>query len=104
MYRQGDVLIVAVDTIPDGAKRVARDNGRVILACGEVTGHAHAITERDVEKREYHLARGIAEYLDAPTGANILHEEHDTVSLPPGRYQIIHQRGYTPTQIVRVRD
>ena len=43
MVRQGDVLLVPADEIPDGAKPIARDHGRVVLAYGEVTGHAHAI-------------------------------------------------------------
>jgi hypothetical protein len=42
LVRQGDVPIVAT-TIPAGAVPVKRDGGRVILAYGEVTGHAHAI-------------------------------------------------------------
>jgi len=41
--RQGDVLLVPVAQIPDGARRVKRERGRVVLAWGEVTGHAHAI-------------------------------------------------------------
>ena len=31
------------DAIPEAAKPVARDHGRVVLAYGEATGHAHAI-------------------------------------------------------------
>lgn len=42
-YRQGDVLIQPVDSVPSDAIAVARDNGRSILAYGEVTGHAHAL-------------------------------------------------------------
>ena len=44
MVRQGDVLLVPVDAIPEAAKPVARDHGRVVLAYGEATGHAHAIS------------------------------------------------------------
>ena len=100
MYRQGDVLVVAIDRIPDTAIGVERDSGRVILAYGEVTGHAHAIIESTVTK----LADGIAEYLSAPIGATIHHEEHSTIALPPGAYKIVHQREYTPEAIRKVRD
>lgn len=41
-YRHGDVFLNRIDAIPDGAKPVPSDNGRTILAYGEVTGHAHA--------------------------------------------------------------
>jgi hypothetical protein len=100
IVRQGDVLLRRIQSIPSDAKPTQRDNGRVILAYGEVTGHAHAILEPTTVK----LAKGIAEYLDAPEGATILHEEHDTILLPPGKYQIVHQREYSPAEIRRVRD
>ncbi len=44
--RQGDVLVLEIDDIPKDARRVPRDDGRVVLAYGEVTGHAHAIRAR----------------------------------------------------------
>jgi hypothetical protein len=44
-YRQGDVLIERIAKMPTSTTPVARDAGRVILAYGEVTGHAHAIVE-----------------------------------------------------------
>jgi hypothetical protein len=47
-FRQGDVLVQRVTSIPEGDTAVARDNGRVVLAYGEVTGHAHAIAEAEV--------------------------------------------------------
>ena len=36
--RQGDVFIERVACAPDGIAPVERDNGRLILAYGEVTG------------------------------------------------------------------
>ena len=37
MYRQGDVLIVPVESIPEELDPVDREDGRVVLAHGEVT-------------------------------------------------------------------
>ena len=56
LFRQGDVLLARLTNtvIPEGAKEqppVAGD--RVVLAYGEVTGHAHAI--RANEAKEYTL-------------------------------------------------
>jgi hypothetical protein len=57
--RQGDVLLVPIapSRIPAG-RVVPRDRGRIVLAYGEVTGHAHAIdsatavlTETDTDRR-----------------------------------------------------
>jgi hypothetical protein len=52
MMRQGDVLVQRVGNIPKAAKAIRRDAGRVILAYGEVTGHAHAIAEPECELLE----------------------------------------------------
>lgn len=41
--RQGDVLMLPTTKAVGKRKRVKNENGRVILAHGEVTGHAHAI-------------------------------------------------------------
>lgn len=98
-YRQGDVLIERVDAMPEGATSRKRENGRVILAHGEVTGHAHAVT-------------GPAELFDADRqtflrvgeNAAVVHEEHATIALPPGDYRIKRQCEYTPAEIRRVAD
>lgn len=46
MIRQGDVLLVEVDSIPESADINAKDpNGLAVLAYGEVSGHAHVTVE-----------------------------------------------------------
>ncbi len=103
-YRQGDVLILETTAAPTGAVEVPRDKGRIVLAYGEVTGHAHAIHD------------GSATLLSAPgtddrflrimdaSGVELRHEEHATITLPPGDYIVRTQREYTPQAIVRVAD
>lgn len=100
MYRQGDVLIVKRDSIPKG-KEVPRDNGRVILAYGEVTGHAHAIHSQAAKMIE---AENGERYMSFMEAVELVHEEHDTIALPPGSYQVIQQREYSPEEIRNVRD
>lgn len=102
-FRQGDVLIERVDAIPESAKKtiVARDNGRVILAYGEVTGHAHAITEEHVTMVEVDEA---IRYLDVQMEAFLRHEEHAPIALPPGIYKVTRQREYSPEAIRNVAD
>jgi hypothetical protein len=41
--RQGDILLVPVEEVPDGLSKVPREKGRIVLAEGEETGHLHAI-------------------------------------------------------------
>lgn len=96
IYRQGDVIIVAIDTIPTEAKPVARENGRIVLAHGEVTGHAHAIDAPDTEAM--FLATDLTEmadrFLRVEQEVRVVHDEHDTITLPPGNYLVRRQREY----------
>ncbi len=104
MYRQGDVLIVPVSAIPAGLESIDRDAGRVILAYGEATGHAHAIhAEGAALFRDPNLmAVFMTVNNDGPVALE--HDEHETIVLPPGNYRVIRQREYTPEGLVNVAD
>lgn len=107
IYRQGDVLIRAIaDTeVPAELKPVERDRGRVVLAYGEVTGHAHAITAPGARLFREPKAEKSRTFLRiVKTDALLRHEEHAPVKLAPGAYEIIHQREYTPEEIRNVAD
>jgi len=103
IYRQGDVLIRRVASIPASAKPTPRDNGRVILAYGEVTGHAHQIADPDAVGAELTVAEA-ATFLRLTKKAQLVHEEHATLDLPAGTYQVIRQREYTYGESRRVLD
>jgi hypothetical protein len=100
LYRQGDVGIVRVARLPKGAKAKPRENGRIVLAYGEVTGHAHAITAEVAT--EYELGGDV--YVKADGELEVRHEEHGAITLSPGIYKILHQREYTPEAIRNVAD
>jgi len=100
-FRQGDVLIERIEALPENLKDYKRDNGRIILAYGEVTGHAHAIDE-ETAKSFVNEAGELFIEVDEP--AEIVHEEHAAIPLPTGVYRITHQREYTPEEIHRVAD
>jgi hypothetical protein len=103
MYRQGDVLIIPVGEITDRLEPVARENGRVVLAHGESTGHAHAI--RDAGAALFRDPKLAAMFLTV-TGepAALEHDEHATIMLPPGNYRIVRQREYAPEEVRYVAD
>jgi hypothetical protein len=104
MFRQGDVLIVPIANLPAGLKPVEREHGRVVLAYGEVTGHAHAIKDKRAALfRDPELAAMFMQVSGDGTVA-LDHQEHDTIHIPPGDYQIIRQREYTPDAIRDVAD
>jgi len=91
MVRQGGVLLVRVDELPD-CEPVARD-GAIVLARGEVSGHAHRVVDpHAIELR----GRDGARYLRLPVRAEVTHEEHRALTLEPGDYRIVLQREYVP--------
>ena len=125
VYRQGDVLLVGIR--PALAKRLPamgrdlREGGRngakrVVLAHGEVTGHAHEV----LSGKETGRGKGSVEFVevregvDAKEGSRILrvkgraaelrHEEHGTIVLPKGTYRVVRQREYSPQEIRQVAD
>jgi hypothetical protein len=90
--RQGDVLLVPVDEIPEAATVVPRDQGRVILAYGEATGHAHAF---DVFAASLLEDDGLR-YLKLREAAPLVHEEHAPITVAPGLYRVVIQREFVP--------
>ncbi|MFD7611526.1 hypothetical protein [Streptomyces sp. NPDC059828] len=109
MYRQGDVLIVPVaqDDVPEHVKQAEgepRDGrGRLVLALGEVTGHAHALAARGRLVRESGVPGGPM-LLELPEGGRLVHEEHAPIALPKGWYRVVRQREYIPGAVRIVAD
>lgn len=119
--RQGDVMLIRIDKLPDGLIATKRDKlGRIVLAHSEKSGHGHAIRDKSV------CGFRLASTTDDPTGvsggvdyievggsstATLNHEyesgkmaEHEPIGLPPGVYKVALQREYTPQAIVRAQD
>jgi hypothetical protein len=110
-YRQGDILLVPVDTIPAGLKKVPREKGRIVLAEGEETGHLHAIEApeatflaEDLESIEGRFLVVEAEAItaEASAGVSLVHPEHDTITVAPGNYEVRRQREYSEAGGIRV--
>lgn len=104
MYRQGDVLLLArTSPRPSTMTIVPRDEGRVILAYGEVTGHAHALAGEGLELWQ---SEGGNRVLVVDRPSDVTHEEHSTIRLDTLEfgYDVIIQREYTPEAIRNVLD
>lgn len=96
-YRQGDVWLELIDSLPAGLKKY---DGDIILAYGEVTGHAHRIkTGADMW-----LAENGQKYLQITEATQLLHEEHSAIQLTEGLYKITQQKEYSPAEIRNVAD
>lgn len=106
-----------------------REDGRIILAHGEVTGHAHEVL--DVEAADVDLEIPAADFFEEPDGRRILlvnrpcelrHQEHGPIALDPsnpqqyrqgdvmlnpigpGAWEVVRQREYAPDAIRNVAD
>jgi len=106
MYRQGDVLLIPIDPSRLPVRRAPQnrdERGRLVLAHGEATGHAHVVTAATAE-----LLADADEidrrFLLLTAEALLTHEEHAPIPLPVGAYQVIRQQEYTPSAIRDVTD
>ena len=98
MWRQGDVFIAPVPSIPRGAK--PRAGG--VLVEGELTGHSHRVADlRTAEVLEANATLFLRVLADTTT---IIHQEHGPITLPRGTYRVWGQREYSPEAIRRVLD
>lgn len=113
MARQGDVLIIPLDSRRSApAKKtwraVPREAGRVILQHGELTGHAHAISDPNARLFETGAGTSVRRWLEVYGDAEVRvrHEEHGDIPLAPGLYEVRRQREYDPfepEEVKRVR-
>jgi hypothetical protein len=101
MYRQGDVLFKQVKEIPEGGR--ARKSGHILE--GEATGHIHRVAEAQLAEAEVlDCGAGLFMQVTGEGGVSIVHEEHNPIVLPPGNYEIVRQREYSPEEIRNVND
>ena len=95
LIRQGDVGLIAVDEIPADAIEQKREGGRVVLAYGEATGHAHAFADRGVTALK---AANSDVFLRVVKPATLRHEEHTHIAVPPGLYRVLRQREWSDAE------
>lgn len=98
MYRQGDVFLVRCNDAPTG-EPIPSENGKLILAEGEATGHHHAVSDVAC-----HLFGGDKPVLVVDAPSLLTHQEHGTIEIEPGTYWVVKQREYTPEAPRRVLD
>lgn len=88
--RQGDVFVERTTKAAAKGDEVPRDGDRVVLAYGEVTGHAHAIRAPGVCLLR---AEGVhARVLTVASKCLLQHEEHGEIEIPSGTFTIQIQR------------
>lgn len=99
MFRQGDVLVVAVDSIPGGLEATQQDNGKTVLAYSEVTGHSHALSRGKLYRSD-----AMTQFLDMGVADFLRHEEHGKIAIKAGSYEVRQQRQWTLASVRGVAD
>ena len=90
MWRQGDVLIAAIPSLPVSKGRRSKN---LALASGDATGHRHRIKDRR-SARLYVTSSEM--FLEALADEAILvHPEHNDITLPHGCYRVWRQQEYS---------
>lgn len=84
--RHGDLILRPVKSVKG---RLVKHDGRFILALGERTGHHHML-KGQFKVRETAEHR----YLIVEVASLLSHQEHDTITIEPGTYEIDHEREF----------
>ena len=131
-YRQGDILLIKIDELPPFTFKEKKDKvvlkgevtghahrlegkAKILEVAEEIANYPHRIVwegntlTAHLETTRFDTLRipsnsqvvGYA-VVDAP--AELTHEEHDTITIPPGKYQIRRQREYDEKEIRFVED
>ncbi|QEH38784.1 hypothetical protein OJF2_73920 [Aquisphaera giovannonii] len=92
LWRQGDILIQRIESVPPAAQRLRRP----VLASGDTTGHSHRIEDRRTARLLLiDGAPGTQLFLEVDADeASVVHPEHDTITLPRGAYRVWRQREF----------
>jgi hypothetical protein len=104
--RHGDVFLKPIEALPEipewqqKSTTVQKRNSKIILT-GEVTGHAHRMTEGEYSIIDYYEKTWRSEqpiltksYLEVKQDSIVTHEEHGPLPVPPGLYEIIRAREF----------
>ncbi len=98
LYRHGDLLIKQVKKIPESATQLSTN----IIAHGE-NGHIHKIHGlHQVYETSVNIpGRRIPDkqiHFEAKQDVLLKHQEHNTLKISKGNYEVVHEREYDPFQ------
>lgn len=90
IFRQGDLVIKPIEKLPENLKVVSKGN-QFVLAEGEQTGHKHLLVAEKLEVLQDEKGRY---YFQLQNNATITHEEHKTITILPGIYEVGNEQEY----------
>ena len=96
-YQQGDVVIKVVSEVK------GKKLNHLTLAQGESSGHSHTITKGEAELYEHEGTLFLKVLSDE---AELTHQEHHTVVLPKGDYEIgiVKEYSHFDEEVRKVKD
>lgn len=109
IYRHGDILLRSIKGVAAPVTRTP-PKPTTTLALGEFTGHAHVLrgqaaamvrkpdTPDPAAGSEAPVALGndgFPDFLNVLEPSQLTHEEHATIDVAPGLYEVIRQRTFT---------
>lgn len=99
LVRHGDLLIKKIDKLPDNLN-IQKDN---IVMRGEFTGHHHTLV---CDELAVFTDINGNKYIDLKKDSAITHQEHKTLELPQGYYEVIIEKEFDPFEkkIRQVKD
>ena len=98
MWRQGDILVQEIDSIPENGVKLKKP----IVLTSKATGHQHKIEEKKV-CRLYRVDQEFALEVFADQ-ASLVHPEHDTIVFKTGIYRVWRQREFDDGRVRYVVD
>ena len=113
MAAQGDFVIMRVDNLPKGLKKIDPKNNTYTVAHSE-TGHDHVMVMERPGTVEAFKEKGASDvdlyemFLLVTENTPIEHmrawDTHETLLVPPGKYKIRRQREYVPEGFRKAAD
>lgn len=111
MAAQGDLLLRRIDKIPAGAT-LAKSEGGIFVVAHSETGHNH-IVDAAPHVKIYDTEDPLLSYLEVIEATDKTetlirhlrgHDTHETISVPPGIYELRRQRESSPEGWRRAAD
>lgn len=87
IYQQGDVVMKTIDALPKGARKDDDLTKQGILALGEATGHCHQLERTELDEADvFRINEELFMVIKKATA--LKHQEHHSITLPPGPYKV----------------
>ncbi len=109
MLRQGDILLIEVDSLPSDAVDISPEERRIFLAASDRSGQSHGVAASAVQlfavyPVPFDHASPQERFLRVLKPCALEHDEHSPLPLKPGIYRVVKQRRLDPAGWLNVAD